>query len=188
LDLGVMNAPLKRRMKVPEFLEWGEVQEKGRYELVDGTVVAMSPERVGHVRAKQAAWLALSNAINAAKLPCEALGDGVTVVIDKHTAREPDALVQCDKPLDPDSLVSDSPVIVVEVLSPSSERSDTGEKLAEYFRVPSVRHYLIVNPFRRLVIHHARGKSSKIDTRIVESGLLELSPPGLSVPVESLFG
>jgi Uma2 family endonuclease len=182
-----VNAPVKRRMTVPEFLEWGEVQEKGRFELVDGTVVAMSPERVRHVRAKQAAWLALARAIDAAQLPCEALADGITVVIDEKNAREPDALVHCGKPLNPDSLVSDNPLIIVEVLSPSSERSDTGEKLVEYFAVPSVRHYLIINPFRRVIVRHARSKSGKIDTRIVAAGTLELSPPGLSVPVDSFF-
>ena len=184
-----MNAPLKRRrMRVPEFLAWAEAQPKGRYELVDGEVVAMSPERARHVRSKVAVARILQDAIRSAKLPCEAFGDGMTVVIDEHTSREPDALVQCGKPLDPDSLVSDSPVIVVEVLSPSNERSDTGEKLAEYFKVASVRHYLIVNPSRRLVIHHARSRSGKIDTRIVDRGDVDLSPPGFSIPVESLFG
>lgn len=183
-----MNAPLKRQMKVPEFLAWGETQERGRHELANGRVVAMSPERVRHVRAKQAVWLALSKAIEAAGLPCEAFGAGITIVIDEQTAREPDALVHCGEPLDPDALVSDSPVIVVEVLSPSNEGSDTGEKLAEYFSVASVHHYVIVNPLRRLVIHHARSPSGIIETRVVDRGELALSPPGISFAVESLFG
>jgi len=183
-----MNAPLKRQMKVPEFLEWAEAQERGRHELVNGRVVAMSPERVRHVRAKQSVWLALAKAIESAALPCEAFGDGITVVIDEQTAREPDALVHCGEPLDPDALVSDSPVIVVEVLSPSNERSDTGEKLAEYFSVASVHHYVIINPLRRQVIHHARSRSGIIETRVLDSGELALSPPGIAVPVESLFG
>lgn len=175
-------------MKVPEFLAWAEAQPRGRYELVDGEVIAMSPERARHVRSKVAVVRALQDAIHSARLPCEAFGDGMTVVIDEETSREPDALVQCGTAIDPDSLVADSPVIIVEVLSPSNERSDTGEKLAEYFKVASVCHYLIVNPFRRLVIHHARAKSGKIDTRIVEDGSLDLSPPGLSIRLESLFG
>lgn len=175
-------------MKVPEFLAWAEAQPEGRYELVEGEVIAMSPERARHVRSKVAVVRTLQDAIRRTGLDCEAFGDGMTVVIDEETSREPDALVQCGKPIDADSPVADSPVIIAEVLSPSNERSDTGEKLAEYFKVASVRHYLIVNPFRRLVIHHARGKSGKIDTRIVEDGALDLSPPGLSIHVESLFG
>jgi Uma2 family endonuclease len=183
-----MNAPLKRRMKVPEFLEWAEAQERGRYELVDGEVFAMSPERARHVRARAASWLALAEAIKRAKLPCEAFSEGIAVVINEGTSRQPDALVQCGEPVGPDSLVAESPVILLEVLSPSNERSDTGEKLVEYFSLASVRHYLIVNPFRRLVIHHQRSATGEIATRIIDSGEIELSPPGLSLPVATLFG
>ena len=38
----------KQRMKVPEFLAWAEAQPQGRYELVNGEVVVMAPERVRH--------------------------------------------------------------------------------------------------------------------------------------------
>lgn len=182
-----MNAPAARRMNVAEFLDWGEAQEKGRFELVDGQVVAMSPERIGHVRAKQAIWRALADAIEKARLPCEALGDGATVVIDDENAREPDALVQCGRSLDPDSLVADQPVIVVEVLSPSSERADTGEKFADYFSVPSVRHYLIVNPFREVVVHHARSEAGKIESEIVSGGEVEMTPPGIVISIAAVF-
>jgi len=183
-----VNVAVKRPMTVPEFLAWAEAQDQGRYELVRGEVVAMSPERARHVRAKAACWLALTEAIKAGGLPCEALSDGIAVVIDEHTSREPDALVQCGKPVDADSLTADEPAIVVEVLSPSSARSDTGGKLAEYFSVPSVSHYLIVDPLRRLVIHHARGEGDAIATHIRSDGELRLSPPGLTLQVTSLFG
>ena len=46
--------------------------------------------------------------------------------------------LQCGA-IDLDSLVLDDPVIVVEVLSPSSERADTGEKLSDYFSVASIQ-------------------------------------------------
>lgn len=175
-------------MTVAEYLDWAMAQPRGRYELVDGKVIAMSPERARHVRAKMSVATALQNSIDRGKLPCESFVDGMTVVIDENTAREPDALVQCGKPIDPDSLIADNPVIVVEVLSPSSERADTSEKLAEYFSVGSIRHYLIVNPFRRLVIRHSMSESGEIETRIVESGELDLSPPGLALSVDELLG
>ena len=59
----------------------------------------------------------------------------MTVVIDNDTSREPDAAVQCDVAIDLDSMVLEAPLIVVEVVSPSSERDDTGDKLVEYFSV-----------------------------------------------------
>ena len=45
-----MNAPVvpKARMRVPEFRAWADAQSRGRYELVNGEIVAMSPERVRH--------------------------------------------------------------------------------------------------------------------------------------------
>ena len=63
---------------------------------------------------------------------------------------------------------------------------DAGEKLAGYFRVPSVRHYLIVSARRREVIHHAR-QSEKIETSIVTAGRIELDPPGISLAVEDFY-
>jgi Uma2 family endonuclease len=173
-------------MTVAEFLEWAERQPKGRYELVDGQAIAMSPEPNRHVLVKLNAANALRSAVARAGVDCTVFTDGSAVLIDGYGSREPDAAVQCG-PVDFDSLVLDVPVIVVEVLSPSSERSDTGEKLSEYFSVASIRHYLIVNPFRKLVIHHARLDGGKIETRIVDVGEIDLSPPGISVSVAEIF-
>ena len=47
-----MNVAVQRRMTVTEFLAWAEKQPKGRYELVDGQVIAMSPERNRHALVK----------------------------------------------------------------------------------------------------------------------------------------
>lgn len=80
------------------------------------------------------------------------------------------------------------PVIVVEVQSPSTGTRDSTTKLVDYFRMPSVRHYLIVHPVRRVVVHHARGDvEAGIATRIVGSGVLRLEPPGLDVDVAALL-
>jgi Uma2 family endonuclease len=183
-----MNAHAKRRMNVEEFLSWADAQGEGRYELVAGQVVAMAPERLRHVRTKAAVYLELRNAVERAGVPCEAFGDGLGVAIDDDHLRIPDALIQCGEQFDPDSMVAANPVVVVEVVSPSSQRSDTGEKLAEYFSAPSIRHYLIVNPFRRVVTHHARADDGKIETTIVGDGEIRLFPPGLAVSAAALFG
>ena len=49
----------KQRMKVPEFLAWAEAQPQGRYELVNGEVLVMAPERVRHNLVKLAVARAL---------------------------------------------------------------------------------------------------------------------------------
>ena len=82
--------------------------------------------------------------------------------------------------------VSD-PVIVVEVVSPSSRGIDTGAKLAAYFSLPSVRHYLILDTDKRVVIHHHRDGKGEIGVRILADGQLSLDPPGLTIDVRDLF-
>lgn len=176
------------RMTVDQFLGWAMAQPDGpRYELVGGEVVTMAPERAAHARRKARIWRALTDAVDAAGLPCEALPDGMTVTIDEHTAYEPDALVQCGKALPDDAVIVQAPVIVVEVLSPSTATRDTGAKLADYFRLPSLHHYLIVRTDRPTVIHHRRGGGELIETRIVTSGALLLDPPGITLHLDRIY-
>ena len=183
-----MTALPKQRLKVPEFLAWAEAQPKGRYELVRGEIVAMAPERARHNVVKGNAFLAFREAVKRAGLPCTVFTDGITVVIDDETAYEPDATIQCGVPLNLDSMIAEKPLIVVEVTSPTSEQTDAAGKLADYFTVASITHYLVVDPLRRLVVHHARGQGGVIATRIVgESEELRLDPPGLTFAAAELF-
>ena len=50
------------------------------------------------------------------------------------------------------------------------------QKLAGYFRLPSVQHYLIVDPLQPSVVHHSRGADA-IVTRIVTEGRIALDRP-----------
>jgi Uma2 family endonuclease len=175
-------------MTSEEFVDWAMRQPSGRYELVAGRVVAMAPERTRHNRAKARVWHALQQAVAQAGLACEVFTDGMTVRIDRHHSREPDAAIQCGAPNDPDSVFLAAPMLVVEVVSPSSERDDTGNKLVEYFSVASIQHYLIVNPEKRAVIHHRRD-GSEIRTRIAgeDTADLRFDPPGFAVALAALL-
>jgi Uma2 family endonuclease len=172
-----------RRMTVHEFLTWASAQPRGRYELVRGELVQMAPERALHNVIKGEVYAALRDAIKRARLPCKAYSDGMTVVIDNEHAREPDAAVQCGIGFKPGNMILEDPLIVVEVISPSSERVDTGDKVREYFSVPSLQHYLIVDPIEKFVIHHTRGR----DRQVLSSGVIDLTPPGMTVPVAELL-
>ena len=79
-------------------------------------------------------------------------------------------------------------MIIVEVLSPSTEHRDQGRKLADYFRLPSVAHYLIIDPDEMLVIHHQRRADDDILTRILREGTIALDPPGIEVAVAEIYG
>jgi len=168
------------------FRRWCEAQPKGRYERVDGFVVAMAPERGAHLRVKGAVYRALDRAVTAAGVACQALPDGATVETG-DSDYEPDALVNCGEPMADDAIAAPNPVIVVDVLSPGTTSTDTGAKLADYFRVPSVAHYLIVHPTRRTVIHHRR-TGDGIETRIIVNGPIAMDPPGIIITMEEIYG
>ena len=110
----------------------------------------------------------------------------MTARVDETIAYEPDCGVLRIK-LSASDIEVPAPVIVVEVLSPSTRRIDASAKLAGYFRVPSVAHYLIVDPNQPLGLHHARGEGATILTRIVTQGTIELDPPGLAVALPEIY-
>lgn len=181
-----MTATAKKPMSADEFLVWSQGQE-GRWELHDGVPVAMAPERIAHLQTKGRSFRSLQAAIERAKLPCEAFPDGASVRIHDQMVFEPDALVYCGPPLAPHSLEIANPIVVVEVLSPSTAGYDHGPKLTGYFSLPSVVHYLILDADRRVAIHHKRGGGEVIETRILSEGTLRLDPPGLEIPVAEFF-
>ena len=107
--------------------------------------------------------------------------------VSARTAFEPDALVYCGARLPPDAIEIPNPVVVVEVLSPSTAADDHGVKLDGYFSLGSVNHYLILDPDRRVMIHHKRGRAGAIETRVLREGAVVLDPPGFEAKVTEFF-
>ncbi len=181
--------PKRETMSADAFLEWAEAQEDGRHQLIGGEIVAMAPERVEHTYVKFQVAKALEASLAGAKLPCRAFVDGIGVKIDDSTVFEPDALVNCGAPIPRRSLIAPNPVIVVEVISPTSARRDLAVKFTNYFRHPSVEHYLVVVLENRTVIQHSRSEGDTLKTRIAGAGdRLTFDPPGIAVAVSDLFG
>lgn len=183
-----MNAPAIKRMTISDFLAWSERQERGRFELVDGEIVAMAPERAAHVEAKASIWRALARAIEEAGAPCKSYVDGLGVAIDAQTVYEPDVLVNRGDPIAPDAMLAPAPVVIVEVLSPSSRHIDKSVKLAGYFKLASLVHDLVVDLDRRTALHYRRqGADEPILLRIVTDGAMRLDPPGLDLALSEIF-
>jgi Uma2 family endonuclease len=182
----VMSALPEKRMNVDEFLAWAEGRP-GRYELFRGEVYAMTPERAVHAQVKFAVQTALANGIRARGVSCHMLPDGMTVRIDNSTAHEPDALVYCGAKLAPHAIEVPNPVVVVEVLSPSTFQIDVAYKLANYFSLPSVGHYLVIDPNKPQVTHHARQNDGTILTRIVSNGVITLDLPGIELAIADIY-
>jgi Uma2 family endonuclease len=174
------------RLTRQEFQDWATTQPR-RYERVAGEPIAMSPERIEHIRVKTRIWAALDRAIQCAGLDCEAIADGLTIEVDDDTDYEPGAVVNCGPKLPPDATAASNPVIVVEVLSPSTQSIDSSDKLADYFRIPSIQHYLIVRAKRREIIHHSRS-GSEIVARVINIGKIVLEPPGIEIDLAKVYG
>lgn len=174
-------------MSADEYLAWSE-HAPGRYELFGGEVVAQAAERAAHAKVKGETFVALRSAIRRSGVPCRAFPDGMAVRVDSSTVYEPDAQVHCGPELPPDALLVLNPVIVVEVISPSTGRNDALAKLEGYFRIPSVQHYLIVDPNKPGVIRHSRGVDETILTQIFSRGAITLDPPGPTIEIDEIYG
>jgi Uma2 family endonuclease len=181
-----MPALADRAMTVEEFLAFA-AQKSGKWELVDGQALAMSPGRVVHGDLKYRVARALDAALARAKIPCRFVLDSAAVKIDQLNSFQPDAMIYCGEPLPPDAYFVPNPSVVVEIPSPGTERRDSYQKLAGYFKVKSVAHYLIVNPDAPLIIHHQR-HGDDVLTRIIREGTIRLDPPGIEMAVAEIYG
>jgi Uma2 family endonuclease len=170
-----------------EFLAWLDQQPIGRFERIDGIVVAMAPERIAHNRRKSAARDAMRRAVREAGLSsCEAFAGGMTVQVD-NSDFEPDALLRCGPRLPGDATKVSDPLVMVEVLSPDSGTRDRATKLRAYFRLQSVRHYLMVWPDEQRIVPYSRLPNGKIGTQVFMSGEIKFDPPGITITVEEFY-
>jgi Uma2 family endonuclease len=130
----------------------------------------------------------LRKAIEQSRLSYFAAPEGPTVRINARKAFEPDVLVAPLPEPALDSLEIPNPIIVVEVLSPSTARIDATVKLKGYFEVASIQHYLIIDPEGAAIVHHRRTASGSVESVVVDSGVLVVDPPGLTISLAELFG
>jgi len=129
-----MIAVPKHKMTADEFLDWVEdlASEAGRFELWDGDVIvrhgpgfAEDGELAQHWDAKGEMFVALREAIAHAGLPCFAAVDGPMVRLSPNRMARPDVLVYCGPRVSRRTREVPNPIILVEVLSPSTRRETT---------------------------------------------------------------
>lgn len=183
-----MNAiPKQNLMTVTEFLAWADAYSGDeKFELHDGVIVAMAPERVGHAREKRAMANALAAALKKAGSPCEAFVDGIGIAINDYLKYIPDALVNCGERLPRNAMLAPNPVIVVEVFSPSSTSRDLVVKMRHYFTLPAVQHYITVHGEAREIYHHTRGLNGAFISALAGK-TLAIDPPGIEVDLSEIF-
>ncbi len=183
-----MNIAYRTPLTVPEYIAWADAQsERPRTELIDGQIFRMAPELIEHVELKLAIAIALMRAVGNASLDFEVLTDGAAVAVGSGSAFQPDALVYPGPKLPRGTRVIPTPVVVVEVLSPTTAHIDRGIKRDGYFSLPSLQHYLIVDPETMGVTHYGRAADGTVAAKTYTSGELRLDPPGLVLDLAEIF-
>src|SRR5271165_4710304 len=134
-----MSATLHRPMTLAEFLDWEERQEL-RYEFDGFQPVAMTGGTARHEAIGVTLRALLYNRLRGGR--CRLWGPTAKIEVLRHI-RYPDAYVSCT-PVSPSATIIPEPVVVFEVLSPSTSRTDRIEKLREYQAAPSIRRYVIL--------------------------------------------
>jgi Uma2 family endonuclease len=135
---------------VEAFLAWAEIQAE-RYELVDGTARMMTGGTANHARISGNTLAVLLSRLAGTR--CEAFGSDLAIILGPRSAVYPDVSVSCE-PIEEAGLTQ--PVVIVEVLSPSTAAFDLGDKASAYRKLPSLRHLVLVHQDRIGVRHYHR--------------------------------
>ena len=141
-----MVAQPSPHMSVEAWRELERTSTDVRHEYIDGYVYAMSGGSLAHSSIAINATRVLQDALRAAGKQCYTYNSDVAARLSSKRYTYPDASVSCDeqdKP-SPDKTEIQSPRVIVEVLSDSTEAYDRGRKLGYYRECPTVEEYILV--------------------------------------------
>jgi Uma2 family endonuclease len=133
-------------MTIEEFLSWQTDQEQ-LFELVNGQPMAMAGAKLRHDRVTVNALSEVRRQLRASGNPCDAFTSDIGIRTAPGHIRRPDVRVLCP-PFDEEAMISDSPRLVVEVLSESIEQVDRLVKLDEYKAIDTLDYVVIADPTR----------------------------------------
>lgn len=167
-------------MTVADFVRWDDGTET-RYELVHGNAVAMAPPSGRHAEIVGNLGAAIGRQL---QRPCRIpQGGGVARGENDEDFRLPDVFVSCE-PTPP--VYFREPALVVEVLSPSTEKEDRTEKLDFYKSLASVRAILLVWQDKRRVQVLERDDARWIDRDLIGGGF-ELAGLELALTLDEIY-
>lgn len=159
-----------------------------KHEYLDGNIYAMAGGTPEHAALQVALPSVLYAQLRGG--PCHAHGSDLRVrILATGLATYPDVTIVCGpREVDGDGLSVLNPTLLVEVLSPSTEEYDRGEKFAHYKRIPSLQQYVLVSSRDRRVEVWTRDDdgawSSVVST---EGDVAALSSIGARLDVRELY-
>ncbi len=178
-----MAEPAEKRWTVEEFLVWDDGTDR-RYELVDGHIVAMAPPSEAHGTIVANLTIRIGSQLRA---PCRVVGEAGVVPADQNeTYFQADLLVTCSPPERGRAYPVD-PVLIVEVLSPSTEVHDRGRKVETYSMLPSVKEILLVSSEERRVRSWRRDGRRWIVEDLIADAELRLDTVPDPIPLAAIY-
>jgi Uma2 family endonuclease len=151
------TAPSYQPISVRDYLR-GEQDAKRKHEYVDGIVYAMVGAANVHNRVATNATVALGGQLRGRR--CQTFNSDTKVRIRLPRGTRfyyPDALVVC-QPNPPGDTFQDAPVVIVEVVSPSTRRTDENEKCEAYLSIDSLSVYILVESSVAAALVYRRGE------------------------------
>lgn len=168
---------------IEEFLAWDDGTDR-RYELVRGEVFAMAPPSEVHGTVASNLTIRIGSLL---KPPCRVVGEAGVVLVDRDdTYYQADLAVSC-VPVDPARHHVGEPVLIVEVLSPSTAVHDRGRKLDDYCRLASVREILLVSSEERRVQHWRRDGERWLVENLIGDADLNLELIDAPIPLGVIY-
>jgi Uma2 family endonuclease len=169
-------------MTLDEFLAWEERQEL-RYEFDGFATVAMTGGSLEHSAIERNLIAALANRLRGR--PCQAYTSNLKIQA-AGSIRYPDAFVVCSPQARRTMVVSD-PVVVFEILSPSTSTIDLGAKNQEYRDTPSIQRYVILHQDRRQATVFERAAGDWVGHIFIGEAILAMPEIGIELPLAELY-
>ena len=120
----------------------GELNSDIKHEYVDGEVYAMAGASVNHNTISGNIFSAFH--LHLKNTPCRPFSSDMKVKTASSHYRYPDVMVVCDDDFIENGHVTQTPTILVEVISRTTRKIDERDKLLEYINIPSLKEYLII--------------------------------------------
>ncbi|MCA9776779.1 MAG: Uma2 family endonuclease [Candidatus Eremiobacteraeota bacterium] len=175
--------PLKNRVTWSDYRSW---DDENRWEIIDGQPYAMTVPRVSH-QAVCGELFALLHAHFKGR-SCRPFISPIDVRLTEYDAVQPDLLVVCDESQITPTHIEGPPTLVVEVLSPSTQRHDRVRKLRLY-AAAGVGEYWLIQPYPALaeVLSLENGSYLISGTYTEKDTLTSPSFPELALPLQEIF-
>ncbi len=167
---------------VEDYLE-GEKDASVRYEYVHGEVFAMAGASDVHNTIGLNIVVALNPA--ARQKGCRVYASDMKVRAADEVFYYPDVMFVCDD--GPDPYYKDKPCVIVEVISPSTVRTDGNEKRYAYEKLPSLRLYLLVDSRRRFVTGYYSGENGWEERHFAKGDTVPIPCADVSLTMEDIY-